>query len=110
MSCSFLLRRVHHHVDFIIIPGDGGNRIIDASTIEIPVCPNCDEPLYDTDQCVYCGQEIDQDDERLQKWLEPPEVKTMVCFECGGTMKYIESKITGHKHGKCRDCGLTFME
>lgn len=84
--------------------------LMDASTIEIPVCPSCNEPLYDTDQCVYCGQEIDQDDERLQKWLEPPEVKTMVCFECGGTMKYIESKITGHKHGKCRDCGLTFME
>ena len=67
-------------------------------------------------QCVKTGQFVDYEYwndievENCPLKEEPPEVKTMVCFECGGTMKYIESKITGHKHGKCRDCGLTFME
>lgn len=84
--------------------------IRDAYTAEMPVCPSCEEPLYETDRCVFCGQEIDQDDEKLQKWLEPPEIKTEVCHWCGGTIEYIESKYNGHRHGKCRDCGLRIME
>lgn len=75
-----------------------------------PICPNCNEPLYETDKCVFCGQEIDQEDERLQDWLKPPEVKTMKCIRCGGTMEYTESKYNGHKHGHCLDCGIRFME
>ena len=76
----------------------------------MPFCPSCDEPLYDTEKCVFCGQEIEQDDAQLQEWLEPPEVHTMQCFSCGGTLEYVISKYNGHKHGRCRDCGLSFME
>ena len=79
-------------------------------TGEMPFCPNCGEPLYETDRCVFCDQEIDQDDEKLQEWLKPPEVKTMPCFRCGGTFEYVESKYNGHKHGQCLDCGLIVME
>jgi len=79
-------------------------------TGEMPFCPNCDEPLYETERCVFCGQEIEQDDEKLKEWLEPPVVETMKCFECGGTLEFIRSKYNGHRHGQCRDCGLRFME
>ena len=43
------------------------------STEKWPFCPRCKQPLYYTDLCVFCGQEIDQDDERLQKWLGQPK-------------------------------------
>lgn len=76
----------------------------------MPFCPNCEEPLYETDKCVFCGQEIDQDDERLQEWLKPPEIETMKCFNCGGTLEYTVSDYNGHRRGQCRDCGLSFME
>ena len=79
-------------------------------SVVYPCCPNCNEPLYEVDKCVFCGQEIDQEDEKLQQWLEPPEIETMKCFQCGGTMEYVKSKYNGHKHGRCLDCGLTFME
>lgn len=39
-----------------------------------------------------------------------PEVKTMKCFQCGGTVEYVESKYNGHKRGHCRDCGMSFIE
>lgn len=35
---------------------------------EIPICPRCYNPLYETDKCVFCGQEIEQDDEKLKAW------------------------------------------
>lgn len=38
-----------------------------------PFCPRCNQPLCYTDLCVFCRQEIDQDDERLQKWLGQPK-------------------------------------
>ncbi len=79
-------------------------------TGEMPFCPSCNEPLYEIDRCVFCGQEIDQDDEKLKEWLEPPEVETMKCFSCGGTLEYVRSKYNGHRHGQCRDCGMKFME
>lgn len=77
---------------------------------EMPFCPSCGEPLYEHEKCVFCGQEIDQDDEKLQEYLKPPEIETMTCFKCGGTLEFIRSKYNGHKHGHCRDCGLRFME
>ena len=76
----------------------------------MPFCPKCHEPLYETDKCCFCGQEIDQDDPKLIEWLTPPEVKTMKCFQCGGTVEYVESKYNGHKRGHCRDCGMSFIE
>lgn len=76
-----------------------------------PICPNCEEPLYDTERCEFCGQAI-LEDERLKKWAEPPEIEHMDCVKCGGTntVEYVQSKYNGHKHGHCVQCGMKFIE
>lgn len=77
----------------------------------MPFCPNCDEPLYETDRCYFCGQKIEQDAE-MAKFQEPPEEKRMDCIICGGenTVVYVKSGYNGHKQGKCEKCGMRFME
>lgn len=77
----------------------------------MPFCPNCDEPLYETDQCYFCGQKIAQDAE-MEKFQEPPEEKRMDCFWCGGvnTFVYTESRYNGHRSGCCTKCGIRFIE
>ena len=83
----------------------------DRWTGYMPFCPNCEEALYDTDRCYFCGQAIEQD-ERMKQWREPEGLKRMDCFSCGGrdTMVYAESKYNGHKHGRCEKCGASFIE
>ena len=85
--------------------------IRECLTGAMPFCPNCDEPLYETDQCYFCGQKIEQD-AAMKKFQEPPEEKRMNCFLCGGvnTVIYTESRYNGHKHGECENCGAMFME
>lgn len=29
----------------------------------MPMCPKCNEPLYEPEKCVFCGQEIDYEKE-----------------------------------------------
>ena len=78
---------------------------------EMLFCPNCEEPLYNLDQCYFCGQKILMDD-ALIEWVEPPEEHHMDCLNCGGkgTMVYVISGFNGHKHGTCSKCGASFME
>ena len=78
---------------------------------ELPFCPNCHEPLYEPDQCYFCGQPI-QRDEKLDEFEKPPETLTMDCFRCGGvgTVQYTVSKYNGHKSGGCTKCGMRFIE
>ena len=80
-------------------------------TAAMPFCPKCGEPLYEPEKCVFCGQPIEQSD-RLTDWFEPPEIKVMDCFVCGGkgTLQYIESKYNGHRHGECSRCGMRIFE
>lgn len=77
----------------------------------MPYCPNCDELLYDTDVCYFCGQPILQDD-RMDEYNKPPETYRMKCLACGGenTMVYTVSNYNGHRHGRCEKCGASFME
>lgn len=77
----------------------------------MPFCPNCHEPLYEFDQCYFCGQKIEMDD-ALREYAKPPEVEHMDCFSCGGkgTIEFIRAKGNGHRHGHCTACGMTFME
>ena len=78
---------------------------------ETPMCPACNEPLYEYDHCVFCGQQILMDD-KLAEFAKPPEVEHMDCFLCGGkgTVEFTRSKPNGHKHGQCNKCGMRFME
>lgn len=80
-------------------------------TGEYPVCPNCDEPLYQPEQCFFCGQLILQD-ERMEEHNKPAEVMRMDCFLCGGkdTMAYTVSSYNSHKRGHCEKCGAKFIE
>ncbi|MBO6266784.1 MAG: hypothetical protein J6M06_00980 [Synergistaceae bacterium] len=75
-----------------------------------PICPRCKEMIYEATHCVFCGQRFVMDN-ALAKYTEPPEVKYMDCFECGGkgTLAYVESKVNGHKHGECSACGRRFI-
>ena len=77
----------------------------------MPFCPNCDELLYNTDVCYFCGQPIIQD-EKMGEYNKPPEKHKTKCFSCGGkdTMIYTVSNYNGHKHGRCEKCGASFME
>ena len=77
----------------------------------MPFCPNCHEPLYEPEQCYFCGQPILRD-EKLDEFEKPPEVHTMDCFMCGGkgTMQYTISSYNGHKNGECAKCGTRFIE
>ncbi len=81
------------------------------SITELPFCPACDEPLYEQDKCVFCGQEIETEP-KLIKWFQPSPIETMDCFMCGGkdTVDFKRSKYNGHKRGRCRACGMTFIE
>jgi hypothetical protein len=78
---------------------------------EMPFCPNCHEPLYEPEQCFFCGQPI-QRDEKMDEFEKPHETLTMDCFRCGGvgTVQYTESKYNGHKSGGCTKCGMRFIE
>lgn len=31
---------------------------------KMPFCPKCNEPLYEPEKCVFCGQEIEVENER----------------------------------------------
>jgi len=80
-------------------------------TGEMPFCPNCHEPLYEPERCFFCGQAILRD-EKLTEYEKPPEVETMDCLRCGGkdTVEFVRSKVNGHKHGGCTQCGMRFIE
>lgn len=77
----------------------------------MPFCPNCDEPLYEPNQCYFCGQPILRD-KQMDEFEKPPEVETTDCFRCGGkgTVRYARSKYNGHKSGGCIACGMRFIE
>lgn len=81
------------------------------TTGAMPFCPLCDEPLYEPEQCYFCGQPILRD-KQMGEFEKPPEVETMDCFICGrkGTVKYTRSKYNGHKNGGCTVCGMRFIE
>ncbi len=83
----------------------------DAVTGETPICPNCEEPLYEYDHCVFCGQPI-QMDAKLEEWIKPPEIQRGDCFVCGGkgTLEFVRVKPNNHAHGHCTACGMSFME
>ncbi len=77
----------------------------------LPFCPNCDNPLYEHEQCYFCGQKIIQD-EALAEYLKPAPLEYMDCFGCRGkgTFEFVRSKFNGHKHGKCKVCGMVVIE
>lgn len=77
----------------------------------MPFCPNCGEPLYDTDRCYFCGQKILQDKE-MENFMAPPSEEHLDCPVCGGkgTFVCIRSKYNGHRHGRCSRCGSAVME
>ena len=83
----------------------------DEVTGETPMCPACEEPLYEYDHCVFCGQLIKMDD-KLAEWLKPPEIQHGDCFRCGGkgTLEFVRVKPNNHAHGMCTKCGMRFME
>ena len=87
------------------------NYITGELTGALPFCPNCGEPLYDTERCFFCGQAIEQD-ERMNEWNKPPEVHHMDCVKCEGknTVEYTVSSYNGHKRGHCTVCGMSFIE
>lgn len=76
----------------------------------IPECPICGEMPYSTEQCHWCGQRFIQDKE-IEEYNKP-KGGTMDCWNCGGkdTIEYKVSKYNGHRRGRCKNCGLTFME
>lgn len=77
----------------------------------MPFCPNCGEPLYDTDRCYFCGQAILQD-EAMEEFQTPSEEEHMDCLFCGGkgTLIYTRSRYNGHLHGRCTKCGASIIE
>lgn len=86
----------------------------DCMTEPYPICPDCGNPLFslaDGDRCEYCGRKIEITPE-LKAYYEPPEVMKMDCFKCGGkgTLECIKSRYNGHMHGRCTNCGMSFME
>ena len=87
------------------------DEITGQQTGAMPFCPNCGEPLYEPNQCYFCGQPILRD-KQMDEFEKPPEVETTDCFRCGGkgTVRYARSKYNGHKSGGCTACGMRFIE
>lgn len=83
----------------------------ECETGAMPFRPNCNEPLYETGQCYFCGQRI-ENDTQMQEFNTPPDEKRMDCFMCGekDSIIYTESKYNGHKRGHCEKCGIQFIE
>lgn len=83
----------------------------DEITGETPMCPNCHDPLYNYERCMFCGQKIKMD-AKLKEWLKPPKVEHRDCFVCGGkgTLEFVRVKPNNHAHGHCTACGMRFME
>lgn len=75
---------------------------------EIPICPNCNNPPYNYEQCQCCGQRFlpSKDIEIYRK----PLTEEMTCFNCGNPVTAIKSRYNGHRHFKCEKCGCAFIE
>ena len=66
-------------------------------TGEMPFCPSCNEPLYEIDRCVFCGQEIDQDDEKLKRRVERNLAKMNIPSTTSPEAKYIVEIENGYE-------------
>lgn len=77
----------------------------------VPICPSCGETPYKVDCCIFCGQKFIQD-ARTREFAEPPEETRIDCPYCHGinTMVGYLSKLNGHFHGKCKECGSTMIQ
>lgn len=74
----------------------------------IPKCPVCGEMPYSTEQCHWCGQRFIQSEEVVE--YSKPLTKPFICPSCGTKGTANVSKYNGHKHFRCKKCGLSFME
>lgn len=82
--------------------------IVNVGYGRIPKCPVCGEMPYDTEQCHWCGQRFVQDDEVTE--YSKPLTKPFICPSCGTKGTANVSRYNGHKHFRCVNCGLSFME
>lgn len=74
----------------------------------IPMCPNCNNPPYDYEQCQCCGQRF-LPSKAIEEYSKPL-TEEMTCFQCGKPVTALKSRYNGHRHYLCPNCGCVMME
>lgn len=75
---------------------------------EIPMCPNCNNPPYDMEQCQCCGQRF-LPSKAIEEYSKPL-TEEMLCFNCGAPVTAYKSRYNGHRNYSCAKCGCCMME